>query len=61
MPDHPQLDEADLVRDQQLAADRVERASWTRWAQRAASLLLLALVLLALGRELAPLLVQVLP
>lgn len=64
MPTDTEFDEADLVRDQQLAADRAERATWTRWAQRAATLLLVALVLLALGRlavELAPVLLQVLP
>lgn len=61
MPPDRDYDEADQVRDALIADNRAQRTSWTRWAQRAATLVLATLALLALGRELGPLLVQVLP
>lgn len=56
-----QRDEADVVRDQIIADARAQRASWTRWAQRAAMVLLVTIALIALGRELAPYLLQAMP
>lgn len=63
MPDDVH-DEADEIRDEEIAADRAERRMWTHWAQRAAAWVLVVLGLLALGRgalDLLPLLQGLVP